>query len=246
MNDAIKKNTKKPNFNKIYGDFHLHTHYSFDTRTSLEQVIERAEKTGINCVAVTDHDTIEGALELRRIAPFKVIIGEEISSSGGHILGLFLTKAIPPHLSVHETITRIHEQGGIAVAAHPFARIAGESLGQEFLDNIEHFDLVEVANSNNLFRSDDRKALFYAEKYGLGKISGSDSHLPCGIGSNVVEMDDFEGPKEFMKSLITARLYNSLHPPQYFLDMALWTVQDVTSDLLGFKSPMRGIREAVT
>ncbi len=245
MNDAITEKTTKTASNKIYGDFHLHTHYSFDTRTSLEQVIQRANKTGINCVAVTDHDTIEGALELRHIAPFKVIIGEEISSTGGHIIGLFLKKAIPPHLSVYETITRIHEQGGIAVAAHPFARIAGASLGQEFIDNIEHFDLVEVANSNNLLRSDDRKALFYAEKHGLGKISGSDSHLPCGIGSNIVEMDDFDGPREFIESLRTARLHNKLHPPQYFLDMALWTVQDLAADLLGFKSPMRGIREAV-
>jgi len=230
---------------RVYGDFHLHTNYSFDTRTSLEQVIERATKAGINCVAVTDHDTIEGALELKQIAPFKVIIGEEISSTGGHILGLFLKKAIPPHLSVHETIARIHEQGGVAVAAHPFARIAGASLGQEFIDNVKNFDLVEVANSNNFFRSDDRKALSYAENYGLGKISGSDSHLPCGIGSNIVEMDDFDGPEEFIRSLKTATLKNRLHPLQYFLDMALWTVQDVGADLLGLNSPVRGIREAI-
>jgi len=229
----------------IRADFHLHTHYSFDTRTSLSQVIDRCLANNINCVAVTDHDTIEGALELQKIAPFKVIVGEEISSSEGHIIGLFLEEVIPHGLSARETIQEIHNQQGIAVAPHPFARIAGQSLGQAFIDNSFLFDAVEVANSNNIFRSDDARALAFAESNDLLKIAGSDSHLPCGIGSSIVEMADFDDPFSFLHSLETAKIYNKLHPLNYFIDMAWWTIQDMTSDALRLCPPVRGIRQPV-
>lgn len=230
------------NNKKIYGDFHLHTHYSFDTRTSLKEIIKKCEEKGINCVAVCDHDTIEGALELKRIAPFKVIVGSEISSKDGHIIGLFLNKQIKHNQSAKDTIEQIHSQGGLAIAPHPFSSLAGASLQESFIKHAHLFDAVEVANSNNLLRLDDKKAFNFAKENNLLMIGGSDSHLPSGIGSNILEMDDFETPSEFLQSLKSAKIKNKLHPISYFLDMALWTVQDMAAEYLGLKSPQRGIR----
>jgi predicted metal-dependent phosphoesterase TrpH len=207
----------------IRGDFHLHTNYSFDTTTTLSQVIDRCTAVGINCVAVTDHDTIEGARKLAAIAPFRVIIGQEVSTSEGHVLGLFLSERVQPRLSARETVRRIHAQGGIAIAPHPFASLAGESLGEVFAREYEIFDAVEIANSNNFIRRDDRRAARFAQEKGMRAIGGSDSHRPNGIGSNIVEMDNFRTPEDFLGALHSARIHNVLHPLSYYIEMGFWT-----------------------
>ena len=93
-------------------DLHVHTCYSKDSISSPEKVVQHCLDISINCLAVTDHDTISGALEVKRIAPFTIIIGEEVLTSCGEIIGLFLTEEIPPHLSPEETVARIKAQGG--------------------------------------------------------------------------------------------------------------------------------------
>ena len=88
-------------------DLHMHTDYSPDSETSPERLVARCLKMGLNCIAVTDHNTIEGALEVQRIAPFLVIVGEEITSSEGEITGLFLKEAVARGLPAVETARRI-------------------------------------------------------------------------------------------------------------------------------------------
>jgi predicted metal-dependent phosphoesterase TrpH len=205
-------------------DFHIHTEYSPDCRTSIDDLIEGCIRAGLNCIAVTDHDEIEGAFETQKRAPFKVVIGEEVSSQGGHIIGLFLKRKIPPGLSVKETIARIKEQGGVAIAPHPFALLAEDSLQADFLKHHSLFDAVEVANSNNLFRWDDRKARRFAEQNSMLKISGSDAHRAYGLGANRIYMQDFSCPSSFLQSLEHAELKNRVHSARYIASVGFCVV----------------------
>jgi len=97
----------------LKADLHIHTKYSPDCNTSLEQIISRCQQTGINCIAVTDHGTIEGALKMQSIAPFVIIVAEEILTPRGEIMGMFLKEGIPSGLSVEETISRIKAQDAL-------------------------------------------------------------------------------------------------------------------------------------
>ena len=106
-------------------DIHIHSNFS-DAAMSIEEILDYVEnKTNLDVIAITDHDTIDGALYAKELMKkkkyrFELIVGEEISSSDGHILGLFLEKRIKPLQSAHDTIAQIHEQGGLAIPAHPF------------------------------------------------------------------------------------------------------------------------------
>src|ERR1700738_1359564 len=105
---------------------HLHTSYSDGWPSPAEVVDHVTLETSLDVIAITDHDTIEGALRAaehsERTAGVPVIAGEEVSSRQGHILGLFLERRIPPGLSAAATVDEIHNQGGLAIAAHPFWR----------------------------------------------------------------------------------------------------------------------------
>lgn len=107
-------------------DLHVHTNHSHDGLSSIAEVLDAAEEARLSLIAITDHDQIEGARQAAELAKRRrigVIIGEEISTRGGHIIGLFLKQNIPASLSVEATITEIHTQGGIAIIAHPLYRL---------------------------------------------------------------------------------------------------------------------------
>lgn len=211
----------------VRGDFHLHTSYSIDGTTTPRKMVERCREVGFDVIAITDHDTIEGALRVQELAPFPVIIGEEISSAEGHIIGLFLDKKIEPGLSVPQTIDKIKDQGGIAVAPHPYSRIAGESLQESFTKYAHLFDVVEVANSNNILRIDDTRAKRFANDRGMPMIGGSDAHHPIAVGSNVVTLPEFTTPQEFVESLDHALIENRISPMRHFMRMGLWSLGQV-------------------
>ena len=118
-------------------DLHIHSNHS-DGLASVPDIMEYvATQTDLKVIAITDHNTIEGALfakSLEDMYPgFEVVVGEEITSKWGHILGLFLTEEVPPGLSAVETIARINEQGGVAIIAHPFANRAFGPFGLKSL-----------------------------------------------------------------------------------------------------------------
>ena len=94
-------------------DLHTHTHYSADSNAGLEDIIAAVRRRGLDAIAVTDHNKIEGALRLREMAPFMVIVGEEVRTREGEIIGLFLSEVVPPDLSPEETVDRIEAQGGV-------------------------------------------------------------------------------------------------------------------------------------
>lgn len=200
----------------LRGDFHMHTYYSKDCGTGPSDLVKRAMKVGLSCIAVTDHNTIRGALDVRRLAPagLKVIIAEEIKTTFGEITGLFLEKEVPRGLSPVETCKRIKEQGGLVSVPHPFDRVRRSVLKQEMLDSIlEYVDIVEVFNSRTTLLRDSQKALEFARRHNFLTGAGSDAHSPGELGNVAVEMPPFETVEEFKVSLRHARIHGKRATP---------------------------------
>ena len=183
-------------------DLHVHTKYSGDCMLSFENLINACKKMGISCIAITDHDTIEGALKLKEIAPFKVIIGEEIRTLDGEISGLFLSKEIPPGLSAEETIVKIKAQGGLVYVPHPFSFFRREAMSIDKLHELySNADIIECYNGRNFLFFENKRAINFAREKGIVMGGGSDAHHQGEIGNVFVEMDDFSTREEFLSNL---------------------------------------------
>ena len=191
-------------------EMHLHTQYSIDSYLKLDTIIEVCQKKGINAVAVTDHGTIEGAERLRekiekKNAKIKIITGEEIFTTKGEIIGLFLKERIPYSLSPAETIKRIKEQGGLVYIPHPFIPLIANSLGKELYEFSKEIDIVEVFNARNFFRRSSKKASQFAQDNKIVTAVGSDAHFASEIGNAYMELKEFNGPQEFLRNLKEAK-----------------------------------------
>jgi len=174
---------------------------------SLDQVIERCLAKAINCIAVADHGTVEGALKMQGQAPFPVIVAEEILTPHGEIMGMFLKETIPSGLSVEKTIARIKGQGGLVCIPHPFDNLRPSALGGKILaEIIEYVDVIEVFNSRALLLRHSTQAKNYALKHGIPGSAGSDAHTPYEIGNAYVEMPEFNGKEEFLQSLAKGKV----------------------------------------
>jgi predicted metal-dependent phosphoesterase TrpH len=188
-------------------DMHVHTHYSSDSNLQLSDIIEVIKKGKIDAVAITDHNEIAGAKELQQIATFPVIIGEEIMTAEGEIIGYFLSEKIKPNLPLIETISMIKEQNGLVAVPHPFDRLRSSALKLDSLYVMaEHTDLIEIFNSRNIFAHDNRLARLYAEKKGLPGIAGSDAHTKTEIGAAYIEIEEYFGAQEFLKKVRNASI----------------------------------------
>ncbi|MFN8531803.1 MAG: PHP domain-containing protein [Anaerolineae bacterium] len=178
-------------------DLHAHTFFS-DGLMSPEALVEYAvTQTDLNIIAVTDHDTVAGALIAaayartfsRDFRPFEVIVGTEVTSADGDILALFVEQDIPPKLSASETVAAVHEQGGIAIAAHPFAHapilLRGDGMkGVGRLIAEVPFDAVEVRNGTPTEFVSNRLTRFRNRRWArLAETGGSDTHYMPTIGS---------------------------------------------------------------
>ncbi|MFW6150774.1 MAG: PHP domain-containing protein [Chloroflexota bacterium] len=192
----------------ITADLHIHTCYSHDSCTRLGEIVERCVELGLGCVAITDHGTIEGAIELQKIAPFRVIVGAEILTPVGEIMGLFLKEDVPGGLSPLETVARIKKQGALAGIPHPFGRWPIQNshklLSPEL---IEQMDFLEVFNARSPFARSSDRAQQLALKYGKAGSAGSDAHTPGEIGKAYVEMRDFDGVGDFLEALASGRVH---------------------------------------
>ena len=152
-----------------------------DCQMPLEKIIKKCQKLGINCIAIADHGTAEGALEMQKIAPFKVIVAEEILTTDGEIMGMFLKETIKSEantrITPQEAIKRIREQGALANLQHPFETIRGSALKDKAIEELaENFDLVEVLNSRSPLPANSNKAKAFAEQHHIPGGAGSDAH----------------------------------------------------------------------
>jgi len=170
---------------KLRIDLHIHTTYSGDSNLTLEALAFSALKNELDGVAITDHDTCEALKEAGKLERqgLLVIPGIEVSSSDGHIVGLGVSKPIPPGLPAGETVREIKRMGGVAIAAHPLCPFK-KSIGESVLKTAG-FDAVEVLNASTLpiiYASEVKKLNRLCMELGLPQVGGSDSHTPETVG----------------------------------------------------------------
>jgi predicted metal-dependent phosphoesterase TrpH len=164
---------------QVKADLHVHTIYSRDSLITPEDLVFYAKKRGLTAVAITDHDTVEGALKIAKETDFLIIPGIEVSSRNGHIVGLNLQEPVQKGLSADETVDKIHDAGGIAVACHPFALFKG-SLGKH---TSAKFDAIETINASAFpFNRSTKKAQEIANRFGISCVAGSDAHYGPAVG----------------------------------------------------------------
>ena len=170
-------------------DLHNHTHHSYDAQIRPADY-ERAHAAGlVDVVAITDHNTIAGALELRERASFPVIVGQEIDTGDGELIGLFLEEPVPAGLPALETAARIRTQGGLVYLQHPFYRLVRGRMRdpvREELRGRRLLDVVESANGGPFTAAANARALAWARASGLPHTASSDAHEASMIGTCLV------------------------------------------------------------
>ncbi len=194
-------------------DLHCHTEWSSDCGASVARVLETYRDRGIHCAAITDHNEIEGALRAERLGIIRVIVGEEIMTTQGEIIGLFLTERIPRGLPPLEAVEAIRSQGGIVMAPHPTDRLRGSALRPAALASLAgKLDLVEVFNGRTMLSSDNDAARRFQESSGRIACVGSDAHTEGEIGGCYNEIDEFSGTDDFLSKMASARLVTAKSP----------------------------------
>ncbi len=186
-------------------DLHVHTGYSLDNFTPLHKTIEAVTKSGIDCIAVTDHNEIKGAFEVRKRAPFRVIVGEEVRSKEGDIIGLFLKKRIPARLSAYETIMRIKDQGGLVSIPHPFMWFFPGRLDDDLVYEYVRsgfIDMIEVYNASAITLMSYKKVTELTKACpDIAKVAATDAHFPYEFVGACVDMPEFSGRDDFLPKL---------------------------------------------
>jgi len=196
----------------LKADLHIHTRYSMDCQMELDKIIKRCVKLGLTCIAIADHGTAEGALELQKIAPFKVIVAEEILTTEGEIMGMFLKETIKSEpkarITPQEAVKRIREQGAIINLQHPFETVRGSALKDTVIEELAgDFDMVEVLNSRSPLPANTDKAKAFAAAHHLPGGAGSDAHSYFEIGNAYIEIPDFNTSAEFLKAVAQGHIY---------------------------------------
>ncbi|MGH7576086.1 MAG: PHP domain-containing protein [Longimicrobiales bacterium] len=185
-------------------DLHAHTSYSRDATLTPAALVQSARRAGLDRIAVTDHNRIEGAWEAHRLDPSLIIPGEEIDcADGSHLIGLFLHDSIPRGLTVEDVANRIRAQGGIVYAPHPFAYLRWPRRKAE--RTLAVADIVEVFNGRAFWPPWNRRALRAAQERGLGLAARSDGHFAHEIGGAWTETPTFGTAAEFRAILAEAR-----------------------------------------
>jgi hypothetical protein len=204
-------------------DLHCHTSASFDSLASPSAVVRAAAARGLTHLAITDHDRVDGALEARERAVTEapgltVLVGEEIRTTAGDLIGVFLERAVPPGLAPADAIAAVREQGGLVGIAHPFDRFRG-SLGRHESSSFEAVaglvDWIETWNARLIVGDGNARAAELANRLGIPGIAVSDAHttLEIGVASTALAGDPstpdslraaLAGPRELLTGRASA------------------------------------------
>ena len=183
-------------------DMHSHSKYSPDSILEPRAIVKRGRKRGLAGVAVTDHNTIKGGLEAKRYETedFKVIVGSEIMTDRGEIIGLFLNEEVEPK-ELEVVTEEIREQGGIVVVPHPFDRIRPGLQPTD--EDAKFFDCIEGFNSRCLFQSYNKRAVEFASRHKLPVTAGSDAHFGWEIGNAFIRANaDTRSEEELRRDIL--------------------------------------------
>lgn len=188
-------------------DMHMHTMWSGDATTTPDELAEAVVDSGMDVLCVTDHSTINGAAELcaSGVLGCRVIAGEEVRTTAGEIIGLFLTERLPFGLKPDEAARRVRDQGGLVYVPHPFDGLRHCLAEGELVALAEAglLDAVEVFNAKTSLPSLNARAAAFARAFDLPGGAGSDAHEPSAIGAAFVEMPAFDegDPRSFLTAL---------------------------------------------
>lgn len=179
-------------------DMHVHSYFSADSSISPKELVFYARQKGLNGVAITDHDRLDGAKRIARGTDFLIIPGIEVASTQGHIVGLNISELVSSKLTPHETVEKIHDAGGLAVACHPFGLFKG-GLGN-LTDS--RFDAVEVINSSAIpFGYSTNQNMRIATRLGKPSVAGSDAHYGPEIGCAFTVIETEPNPDAVVKAI---------------------------------------------
>ena len=206
--------TRAPAVARAFVDLHCHTSASFDSLAAPAAVVRAAAARGLTHLAVTDHDRIDGARQARDVAATEapgltVLIGQEIRTTGGDMIGLYLEEPVPPGLSPVAAIEAVREQGGLIGIAHPFDRFRG-SLGTDDAARFEavagEVDWIEAWNARLMFGDGNGRAAQLAARLGIPGVAVSDAHTTFEVGIASTALHGDPSTPEGLKAALAGRL----------------------------------------
>lgn len=209
-------------------DLHVHSKYSIDGCIEPETIVKTAHKRGLSGVAVTDHNTIQGGLESKKYETddLKVIVGSEIETNRGEVIGLFLCDEIKSNIFAY-VVQEIKDQNGLVIIPHPFDNIRGTGIKPTKAD-APLVDYVEVYNSRCLLERYNRKANEFALSNKLKIAAGSDAHFEREIGmAGIVVNSEITNPDELLKE--TPRVFGT---KSGIINMCLTKIQKTRKNLI--------------
>jgi predicted metal-dependent phosphoesterase TrpH len=190
---------------KLLVEFHCHSIYSKDSLTQIPDLIAAAKTRQIDCLVITDHNTIAGAMEAKKIAPELIVIGEEIKTKEGELLAAFVKEEISSGLPAIEAVRRLKDQGAFISISHPFDRLRGGGWSLPDLENIlDQIDAIEVFNARCFPPYFNSRAKTFANKHNILGTVGSDAHSIYELGRATMLMPEFEDAEGLRRSLTDA------------------------------------------
>jgi predicted metal-dependent phosphoesterase TrpH len=215
-------------------DLHNHTSFSSDSVMSPGDLLRAAKANGLGCIAVTDHNTVEGALQAAALADAdpalpRVIPGIEVSSADGDVIGLYVREAVPPGLSVGETVALIRGQGGLVYLPHPYDVIRRGTISACVRDRAAaQADVVEVLNGRSLSPWSVRNSALLASRHAKPRGAGSDAHGPIEVGRAYVTIARAPTRDDLVALVAAGSLRHGLHWHEYLLNWALQPMSAMT------------------
>ncbi len=228
-----REGTGKPRMDRVFVDFHIHTRFSRDSILPEERFIRTAIERGLTHVAVTNHNNVEGAIAVRDKVrelgledKLTVILGEEVSTADGEVVGIFLTATIPRGLSAKETADEIHRQGGLVSIPHPFDPFRGSHIREGPLRNLADtgkIDMIEVFNCRVALQRHNLEAAEFAHRHGIPGVAASDSHSRFEVAMAFNALPAFETAEQ-LKALLPDNDWHASRSSRFIHATTRWAV----------------------
>jgi predicted metal-dependent phosphoesterase TrpH len=187
-------------------DLHVHTNYSKDGESSIEEILRQAESEGLDAIAITDHDSVEGAKKALTIPSSVLIIpGIEVSTKQGHLLVLGITEVLPAGLDVVATINIARTMGALTILPHPY-HVWRHGVARRKKAGMNTVDAVEVFNSRYIVGSANQKAARIAKRLGKPCVGGSDAHNAKFVGFGRTYIDAEKNVPAILEAIRAGRV----------------------------------------